>query len=52
MLGYICRLRSFPIVSYMLLSHRSQAMQTSKFLAARVPMDTCEMGVYKEVLEM
>jgi len=31
MLGYICRLRSIPMVSSMLLSHRSQAVQTSRF---------------------
>jgi hypothetical protein len=40
---YICCLQSFPMVSCMLLSHRSQAVQTSRFSAARVPMDTCEM---------
>jgi hypothetical protein len=43
MLEYICRFRSFPMVSYMLLSHGSQAVQTSRFSAARVLMDTCEM---------
>jgi hypothetical protein len=36
-------LRSFTVVSYMLLSHRSQAVQTSRFSAARVLMDTCRM---------
>jgi hypothetical protein len=40
---YICRLRSFPMVSCMLLSHGSQAVQTSRFSAARVLMDTCGM---------
>jgi hypothetical protein len=40
---YICHIWSFPMVSCMLLSHGSQAVQTSRFLAARVPMDTCEM---------
>jgi hypothetical protein len=40
---YICRLRSFPMVSCMLLSHRSQVMQTSTFSAARASMDTCGM---------
>jgi hypothetical protein len=42
-LGYICRLRSFTMVSCMLLSHGSQAVQTSRFSAARVPMNTCGM---------
>jgi hypothetical protein len=42
-LGYICHLRTFTMVSYMLLSHGSQAMQTSRFSATRVPMNTCEM---------
>jgi hypothetical protein len=37
------RLRSFPMVSCMLLSYGSQAVQTSRFSAARVPMDTCRM---------
>jgi hypothetical protein len=36
-------LRSFTMVSCMLLSHRSQALQTSRFSAARVPMDTFGM---------
>jgi hypothetical protein len=36
-------LRSFTMVSCMLLSHRSQAVQTSRFSAVRVPMDTCGM---------
>jgi hypothetical protein len=36
-------LRSFTMVSCMLLSHRSQAVQTSRFSAARVPMDTFGM---------
>jgi hypothetical protein len=36
-------LRSFTMVSCMLLSHRSQAVQTSRFSVARVPMDTCGM---------
>jgi len=31
------------MVSYMLLSHGSQAVQISRFSAARVPMDTCGM---------
>ncbi len=34
---------SFTMVSCMLLSHRSQAVQTSRFSTARVPMDTCGM---------
>ncbi len=42
-LGYICRLRSFTTVSCMLLSHGSQAVQTSRFSAARVLMNTCGM---------
>jgi hypothetical protein len=33
----------FPMVSWMLLSLGSQAVQTSRFSAARVPMDTCRM---------
>jgi hypothetical protein len=33
-------LRSFTMVSCMLLSHGSQAVQTSRFSAARVPVDT------------
>jgi hypothetical protein len=36
-------LRSFTMVSCMLLSHGSQAVQTSRFSAAKVPMDTCGM---------
>jgi hypothetical protein len=36
-------LRSFTMVSCMLLSHGSLAVQTSIFSAARVPMDTCGM---------
>jgi len=35
MLGYVCHLRSIPMVSYMLLSHGSQAMQTSRFSTAK-----------------
>jgi hypothetical protein len=31
---YICHLWSFPMVNYMLLSHKSQAVQTSRFLTA------------------
>ncbi len=42
-LGYICHLWSFTMVSCMLLSHGSQAVQTSRFSAARVPMNTCGM---------
>jgi hypothetical protein len=42
-LGYICCLRSFTMVSCMLLSHGSQAMQTSRFSTAKVPMNTCGM---------
>jgi hypothetical protein len=42
-LGYICRLWSFTMVSCMLLSHGSQAVQTSRFSAARVLMNTCGM---------
>jgi hypothetical protein len=45
------RFRTFPMVNCMLLSHRSQALQTSRFSAAKVPMDTCRMW-YIEVLEM
>ncbi len=40
------QLRSFPMVSCMLLSRGSQAVQTSRFsavLMARVLMDTCKM---------
>ncbi len=36
-------LQSFPMVSCMLLSNGSQALQTSRFLEAKVLMDTCEM---------
>jgi hypothetical protein len=36
-------LQSFTMVSRMLLSHGSQAVQTSRFSAARVTMDTCRM---------
>jgi hypothetical protein len=46
-LGYICRLRSIPMVSYMLLFHGSQVVQTSRFSVARVPLDTCEMSYIK-----
>jgi hypothetical protein len=35
------------MVSCMLLSHGSQAVQTSRFSAARVPMDTCGMSYIK-----
>jgi hypothetical protein len=42
-LGYICHLRAFTMVSCMLLSHWSQAVQTSRFSAARVQMNTCRM---------
>jgi hypothetical protein len=42
-LGYICCLWFIPMVSCTLLSHRSQAVQTSRFSTARVSMDTCEM---------
>jgi hypothetical protein len=42
-LEYICFLRSFTIVSCMLLSHGSQAVQTSRFSVTRVPMNTCGM---------
>jgi hypothetical protein len=42
-LGYICGLWSFTMVSCMLLSHGSQAVQTSRFSATRVLMNTCEM---------
>jgi hypothetical protein len=44
-LGYICRLRSFTMVSCMLLSHGSQAVQTSRFSAARVPWIYAECGI-------
>jgi ATP-dependent DNA helicase PIF1 len=37
----------FSMVSYMLLSHGSQVVQTSKILAARVSMDTCGMWYIK-----
>jgi hypothetical protein len=36
-------LSSFIMVSCMLLSHGSQAVQTPRFSTARVPMDTCGM---------
>ncbi|CAK9249587.1 unnamed protein product, partial [Sphagnum jensenii] len=42
-LGYICHLRSIPMVSSMLLFHGSQVVQKSRFSTARVPMDTCGM---------
>jgi hypothetical protein len=42
-LEYIYHLRSFTMVSCMLLSHESQTMQTSRFSTARVPMNTCRM---------
>ncbi len=41
---------SFLVYSHghcMLLSHGSQAMQTSRFSTARVPMDTCGMSYIK-----
>jgi hypothetical protein len=38
---------SIPMVSCMLLFHRPQAVQTSRFSVARVPMDTCEMSYIK-----
>jgi ATP-dependent DNA helicase PIF1 len=37
----------FPMVNCMLLSHGSQAVQTLRFLAAKVPMDTCRMWYTK-----
>ncbi len=43
MLRYIYHLRSFTMISCMLLSHGSQAVQTSRFSAARVSMNTCRM---------
>jgi len=46
MLRYICHLRSIPTVSCVLLSHRSQEVQTSRFSVARCLMDTCGM-LYK-----
>jgi hypothetical protein len=46
-LGYICRLWFIPTVSYMLLFHGSQVVQTSRFSIARVPIDTCEMSYIK-----
>jgi hypothetical protein len=46
-LGYICRLRSIPMVSYMLLFHGSQVVQTSRFSTTRVLMDTCGMSYIK-----
>jgi hypothetical protein len=42
-LGYICHLWSFTMVSYMLLFHGSQAVQSSRFSVARVSMNTCGM---------
>ncbi len=42
-LGYICHFRSFTMVNYMLLSHRSQVVQTSRFLVAKVSMNACRM---------
>jgi len=45
--GYICRLRSIPMVSCMLLFHGSQVVPTSRFSTARVPMDTCKMSYIK-----
>jgi hypothetical protein len=42
-LGYICRLRSFTMFSCMVLFQGSQAVQTSRFSVARVPMNTCRM---------
>jgi hypothetical protein len=44
-------LPSFTMVSYMLLSHNSQVVQTSRFSAARVLMNTCEMWGFKLVNE-
>jgi ATP-dependent DNA helicase PIF1 len=35
--------RSVPMVSFMLLFHGSQVVQTSRFLTARARMDTCKM---------
>jgi hypothetical protein len=46
-LGYICCLWSFTMISCMLLSHASQAVQTSRFSTARVPMNTCRMWYTK-----
>jgi hypothetical protein len=46
-LGYICRLRSIPMVSCMLLFHGSQVVRTSRFSTARVLMDTCGMSYIK-----
>jgi hypothetical protein len=40
---YICCLWPFLMVSCMLLSHGSQAVQSSRISAARIPMDTCGM---------
>ncbi len=45
--GYICRLRSIPMVNCMLLPHGSQVVQTSKFSVAKVSMDTCGMSYIK-----
>jgi hypothetical protein len=44
-LGYICHLRSFAMVSCMLLSHGSQAVQTSRFSTAKVPWIHAECGI-------
>jgi hypothetical protein len=42
-IGVYLHLQSIPMVNCMLLSHGSQAVQTSRFSTARVPMDTCGM---------
>jgi hypothetical protein len=46
-LGYICHLRSFTMVSYMLLFHGSKVVQTSRISVAKVLMNTCEMWYIK-----
>jgi hypothetical protein len=49
-LGYICRLRSFTMVTCKLLG--SQAVQTLKIFSDQGPDEYMRNVVYKEVLEM
>jgi hypothetical protein len=49
-LGYICRLRSFTMVSCMLLSHTSSA--NIKIFSGQGPDEYMRNVVYREVLEM
>jgi hypothetical protein len=51
-LGYICRLWSFTMVSCMLLSHGSQAVQTSKVFSGQGPDEYMRNVIHREVLEM